>query len=230
MLTAKCSYFFEKTSLATQKGKLLSKFPVKKVLKSSFYINVREAGVDEAGRGSLAGPVVAAAVILPKRFRHPVLDDSKKLTARQRAGVREDILKSAISWGIAFVPNEAIDEMNILRATWKAMHEALSKLDPQPGFIIVDGNRFLPYGKIPYRAVVGGDGLYAHIAAASVLAKTARDEYMIKIDEEHPQYGWNRNMGYPTAEHRRAIERYGITPYHRRSFTLTDSQLSLSFR
>ena len=198
------------------------------MLKSSFYNNTTEAGVDEAGRGCLAGPVVAAAVILPGRFKHPVLDDSKKLTVRQRITIREDILKRAISWHIAFVPNTLIDEINILRATWRAMHDALSKLNPQPMFIIVDGNSFIPYEGIPFKTIIKGDGLYFSIAAASVLAKTARDEYMIELHEQFPEYGWNRNMGYPTAEHRRAIEKFGVTPYHRRSFNLTNSQLSLN--
>ncbi len=198
-------------------------------LKSSFYRNLTEAGVDEAGRGCLAGPVVASAVILPKRFSHPVLNDSKKLSARQRLAVREDILKSAIAWKVAFITAKEIDAMNILRATWKAMHEALSGLERQPGFIIVDGNRFIPYNNIPFKTIVKGDGLYYSIAAASVLAKTARDEYMDKLHEEFPEYGWNRNKGYGTEFHRKAIVRYGITPYHRKSFTLTDNQLVLDF-
>jgi ribonuclease HII len=203
-------------------------FPKNVLLKSSFYKNTTEAGVDEAGRGCLAGPVVAAAVILSKRFSHPVLDDSKKLTAKQRLSLRNDIIKSAVSWHVAYVSNTLIDEMNILRATWKAMHDALSKLNPQPGFIIIDGNSFIPYGEIPFKTIIRGDGLYFSIAAASVLAKTARDEYMIGLHEQFPEYGWNRNMGYPTAEHRRAIEKFGITPYHRRTFNLSDSQLSLN--
>jgi ribonuclease HII len=198
-------------------------------LKSAYYNNLIEAGVDEAGRGCLAGPVVAAAVILPRRYRHPVLNDSKQLTARQRLEVRDNILEKAVSWHVSFVPGNVIDEMNILRATWKAMHEAISSLNPCPDFIIVDGNRFLQYDKIPFKTIVGGDGLYFSIAAASVLAKTARDEYMATIHNEFPQYGWNRNKGYPTAEHRRAIENYGITPYHRRSFSLLDRQLSIPF-
>lgn len=199
------------------------------MLKSSYYNNTIEAGVDEAGRGCLAGPVVAAAVILPGRFHHPVLDDSKKLAVKQRIATREDILKKAVAWHISFVPNTLIDEINILRATWTAMHDALSKLNPQPGFIIVDGNSFIPYGGIPFKTIIKGDGLYFSIAAASVLAKTARDAYMIELHEQFPEYGWNRNMGYPTAEHRRAIEKYGVTPYHRRSFCLTNSQLSFNW-
>jgi ribonuclease HII len=199
------------------------------LLKSSFYKNRTEAGVDEAGRGCLAGPVVAAAVILPKRYHHPVLNDSKKLTANQRVKIKEEIFKSAVAWHISFVPNAAIDEMNILRATWRAMHEALAGLHPRPEFIIVDGNRFLPFEKIPYETIIRGDGLYFSIAAASVLAKTARDEYMMVLHEQFPQYEWNRNMGYPTTGHRRAIKEFGITPYHRRSFRLTDDQLSFPF-
>jgi len=198
-------------------------------LKSSFYRNLTEAGVDEAGRGCLAGPVVAAAVILPKRFSHPVLNDSKKLSARQRLSVREDILKSAIACKVAFIAAKEIDEMNILRATWKAMHEALAGLERQPGFIIVDGNRFIPYNNIPFQTIVKGDGLYYSIAAASVLAKPARDEYMEILHEEFPEYGWNRNKGYGTELHRKAIVEYGITPHHRKTFILTDNQLVLDF-
>ncbi|MFO7575488.1 MAG: ribonuclease HII [Bacteroidales bacterium] len=198
-------------------------------LKSAYYNNLIEAGVDEAGRGCLAGPVVAAAVILPRRYRHPVLNDSKRLTARQRVEVREEIIEKAVSWHVSFVPNTVIDEMNILRATWKAMHEAISHLHPRPDFTIVDGNRFLQYEKIPFKTIIGGDGLYFSIAAASVLAKTARDEYMATIHNEFPQFGWNQNMGYPTAAHRKAIESYGITPYHRRSFSLLDRQLTIHF-
>jgi len=199
------------------------------MLKSSFYKNFTEAGVDEAGRGCLAGPVVAAAVILPKRFRHPVLNDSKQLTLKQRLSVREDILKSAISWKVAFITAKEIDEMNILRATWKAMHEALAGLQPQPGFIIVDGNRFVQYGNVPFETIIKGDGLYYSIAAASVLAKTARDEYMENLHADYPEYGWNKNKGYPTIFHRKAIVDHGITPHHRRSFALTNTQLVLDF-
>jgi ribonuclease HII len=199
------------------------------MLKSCYYNNVTEAGVDEAGRGCLAGPVVAAAVILPRRFKHPILNDSKQMTELQRLNTRDDIRQAAISWHVAFVPNNIIDEMNILRATWKAMHEALSRLDPKPEFIIVDGNRFIQYEKIPFQTIIKGDGLYFSIAAASVLAKTARDEYMAGIHHEFPEYGWIRNKGYPTKDHRKAIADYGVTPYHRRSFTLTDRQMALPF-
>jgi ribonuclease HII len=198
-------------------------------LKSCYYNNRVEAGVDEAGRGCLAGPVVAAAVILPRRFRHPVLNDSKMLSPKQRLSARSDILRAAVAWKVSFVSNRDVDEMNILRATWKAMHEALAGLPTQPQFIIVDGNRFLPYGSIPFETIIKGDGLYYSIAAASVLAKTARDEYMENLHTEFPEYGWNQNKGYGTAAHRSAIERFGITPFHRRSFSLTDTQLHLEF-
>jgi ribonuclease HII len=199
------------------------------LLKPYLYKNLTEAGVDEAGRGCLAGPVVAAAVILPKRFSHPVLTDSKQLSLKQRLATRDDILKSALAWKVAFISSTEIDEMNILRATWKAMHNALSGLTPQPQFIIVDGNRFLPFAGLPFKTIVRGDSLFYSIAAASVLAKTARDEYMEALHNEFPEYGWNQNKGYGTAAHRSAIERYGITPHHRRSFTLTNSQLTIDF-
>lgn len=199
------------------------------MLKPYLYKNLTEAGVDEAGRGCLAGPVVAAAVILPKRFRHSVLTDSKRLSLKQRLSTRDDILQSALAWKVAFISSSEIDEMNILRATWKAMHSALSGLNPQPQFVIVDGNRFLPYANLPFKTIVKGDSLYYSIAAASVLAKTARDEYMEALHNDFPEFGWNQNKGYGTAAHRSAIERYGITPHHRRSFTLTNSQLTIDF-
>jgi ribonuclease HII len=199
------------------------------MLKSFLYHNLTEAGCDEAGRGCLAGPVVAAAVILPKNYKHPVLNDSKKLTAKQRIVLRDEILSSAISSAVAFVDNAEIDEMNILRATIKAMHVAIEKLEKVPQFLLIDGNRFYPYKNIDYKTIIKGDGLYLSIAAASVLAKTFRDEYMEKLHEEFPEYGWNKNKGYPTSFHRAAIMKFGITPYHRKSFTLFDSQLKFEF-
>jgi ribonuclease HII len=199
------------------------------MLKSFLYHNLIEAGCDEAGRGCLAGPVVAAAVILPKNYKHPILNDSKKLTAKQRNILREEILSSAIASKVAFIDNNEIDEMNILRASIKAMHIAIEGLDKVPQFLLIDGNRFFPYKGIDYQTIVKGDGLYLSIAAASVLAKTFRDEYMEKIHDEFPEYEWNRNKGYPTAFHRAAIMKYGITPYHRRTFTLFDSQLKFEF-
>ncbi|MFZ2338187.1 MAG: ribonuclease HII [Bacteroidales bacterium] len=199
------------------------------MLKSCLYRNLIEAGCDEAGRGCLAGPVVAAAVILPKNYRHPVLNDSKKLTARQRAELKEEIMKTAIAWKVAFVDNHEIDEINILRASIKAMHIAIEGLSKQPQFLLIDGNRFVPFGDIGHRTIIKGDGLYYSIAAASVLAKTFRDEYMEKLHGEFPVYGWNRNKGYPTSFHREAILEHGISPYHRKSFTLFNTQLTIEF-
>jgi ribonuclease HII len=199
------------------------------MLKSFLYNNLIEAGCDEAGRGCLAGPVVASAVILPKKFKHPVLNDSKKLTVRQRISLRDEIISSAISWKVAFVDNNEIDEMNILRASIKAMHIAIENLEKEPQFLLIDGNRFYPYKNIEYKTIIKGDSLYFSIAAASVLAKTFRDEFMEKIHLEFPEYGWNRNKGYPTSAHREAILKYGITPYHRKSFNLLDTQLKIDF-
>ncbi|MCU0474195.1 MAG: ribonuclease HII [Bacteroidales bacterium] len=197
------------------------------MLKSYLYHNLTEAGCDEAGRGCLAGPVVAAAVILPKNFRHPVLNDSKKLTAKQRNTLREEIVQTALAWNVAFVDNHEIDEMNILRASIKAMHLAVDGLLKKPQFLLIDGNSFFPYKDIKHKTIIRGDGLFFPIAAASVLAKTFRDEFMEKIHEEYPEYGWNKNKGYATSVHRNAISMLGITPYHRRSFSLYDTQLSL---
>ena len=198
-------------------------------LKPYMYHNLTEAGCDEAGRGCLAGPVFAAAVILPKNFRHPVLNDSKQLSAKIREELRHEIISTALAWSVAQVGNIEIDEMNILRASIKAMHLALDGLSRKPQFIIVDGNRFFPYKGIDHKTVVKGDSIYFSIAAASVLAKTYRDEYMDTLDQEYPQYGWRKNKGYATAAHRKAIEKYGITPYHRKSFTLTNTQLDFNF-
>jgi ribonuclease HII len=199
------------------------------MLKSYMYHNLTEAGCDEAGRGCLAGPVVAAAVILPKNFRHPVLNDSKKLSPKQRTLLRLEIINSAVAWSVAFVDNVEIDEMNILRASIKAMHLALEGLQKEPQFLLIDGNRFYPYKSINHCTVVRGDSIYFSIAAASVLAKTSRDEYMDKINAEFPQYGWDKNKGYPTSYHRAAILKHGITPYHRRSFSLLDTQMKFEF-
>jgi ribonuclease HII len=199
------------------------------MLKSFLYHNLIEAGCDEAGRGCLAGPVVAAAVILPKNYKHPVLNDSKKLTAKQRNLLRDEILSSAIATKVAFIDNSEIDEMNILRASIKAMHIAIEGLEQVPQFLLIDGNRFFPYKDIDYKTIIKGDGLFLSIAAASVLAKTYRDDYMEKIHDEFPEYEWNRNKGYPTVFHRAAIMKYGITPYHRKSFTLFNSQLKFEF-
>jgi ribonuclease HII len=199
------------------------------MLKSYLYRNLIEAGCDEAGRGCLAGPVVAAAVILPKNFRHAVLDDSKKLTKKQRNFLRDEIISIAVDWKVAFINNIEIDEMNILRASIKAMHNAIEGLRNEPEFLLIDGNRFYPYKRIKHQTIIKGDGLYFSIAAASVLAKTFRDEYMEKIHNEFPDYNWVKNKGYPTKEHRKAIIKYGITPYHRKSFHLFDTQMSFDF-
>jgi ribonuclease HII len=199
------------------------------MLKSFLYHNLTEAGCDEAGRGCLAGPVVAAAVILPKNFKHPVLNDSKKLTAKQRALLKDEIINSAIAWKVAFIDSTEIDEMNILRASIKAMHIAIEGLEREPQFLLIDGNRFYPYKTINFKTIIKGDGIFFSIAAASVLAKTFRDEFMEKIHGEYPDYGWNKNKGYPTSFHREAIMKHGITPYHRKSFKLFDTQLKFEF-
>ncbi|MBR5101936.1 MAG: ribonuclease HII [Muribaculaceae bacterium] len=193
-----------------------------------YYIEGRiEAGCDEAGRGPLAGPVTAAAVILPADFANEVLNDSKQLTERKRNELRPIIERDAVAWAVAMVTAEEIDSINILNASILAMHRALDGLGVKPEGIIVDGNRFKPYHDIPYTTIVKGDGKMMSIAAASVLAKTHRDELMRKLAAEFPQYGWEHNMGYPTKEHYAAIEQYGITPYHRKSFTLKHRQLTL---
>ena len=189
-------------------------------LKPFFNAGMIEAGCDEAGRGCLAGPVYAAAVILPKDFYHPLLNDSKQLTKKQRDELRPIIMKEAVAYGIASVSPKEIDKINILNASIKAMHKALQKLKPQPVSIIVDGNKFKPYKKIQHKCIVKGDATYASIAAASILAKTSRDAYMLKIAKEFPQYGWDKNMAYPTKEHRAAIEKYGATKYHRMTYQL----------
>lgn len=190
---------------------------------------VIEAGCDEAGRGPLAGPVYAAAVILPSDFYYKPLNDSKQLTEKQRYELRPIIEERAISWAVGIVTAEEIDKLNILRSSILAMHRALEQLKPQPEHIIVDGNRFYQYNKVPHHTIVKGDGKYLSIAAASILAKTYRDDFMNKIAEEYPMYGWAKNKGYPTKAHREAIEKYGPSPYHRMSFNLTVKQLKMDF-
>ena len=177
-----------------------------------------EAGCDEAGRGPLAGPVFAAAVVLPKNFCHPVLNDSKKMTEKQRDELRPIIEKEALAWAVEAVSAAEIDEINILNASIAGMQRAVRKLAVKPDFLLIDGNRFKPFDEFKYATVVHGDAIYTSIAAASVLAKTYRDEVMIRLAEEFPMYGWERNMGYPTKEHIEAIRRYGYTKWHRRSF------------
>ena len=188
-----------------------------------------EAGCDEAGRGCLAGPVYAAAVILPPDFHSTELNDSKQLTARQRYLLRPIIEQEAVAWAVGVVTAQEIDKINILNASILAMHKALDQLTTRPDHLIIDGNRFKPYGKIPYQCVVKGDGTYLSIAAASVLAKTYRDDYMCQIGEEYPAYNWKKNKGYPTRDHRAAIEQLGPCPYHRMTFTLLDPQLKFNF-
>jgi ribonuclease HII len=175
-------------------------------------------GTDEAGRGCLSGPVTAAAVILPKSFRHPMLNDSKKLSAKQRAILAPIIKQSAISYGISHVSPQEIDRINILQASIEAMHKSIAKLETSPDFIIVDGNKFNPYPNIPHETIVKGDSKFYAIAAASVLAKTARDEYMLALHKKFPLYQWNKNMGYPTSIHKAAILKWGVSPHHRKTF------------
>ena len=189
--------------------------------------NIIEAGCDEAGRGCLAGSVYAAAVILPPDFKNDLLNDSKQLTERQRYLLRETIEREALAWAVGIVTPQEIDKINILNASILAMQRAVEQLSIAPQHLLIDGNRFKPYKDIPHTCVIKGDGKYLSIAAASILAKTYRDDYMLQLHNLHPQYGWDRNKGYPTQEHRNAIERYGTTPYHRQSFRLTDPQLKL---
>lgn len=189
-----------------------------------------EAGCDEAGRGCLAGAVYAAAVILPPDYRNDTLNDSKQLTEKQRYRLREVIERDALSWAVGIVSPEEIDAINILNASFLAMHRAIGNLSIRPQHLLIDGNRFKPYAGIPHTTVVKGDGKYLSIAAASVLAKTYRDDYMDGLDKTYPAYGWQKNKGYPTQAHRDAIRLYGVTPYHRKSFNLLgDSQLSFDF-
>lgn len=197
------------------------------MLLSSFTADLVEAGCDEVGRGCLAGPVVAAAVILPKDYQHELLNDSKQLTKEDRVALQSDIIRDALAWAVAEVSNEEIDEINILNASFKAMHRALDKLTMRPEFLLIDGNRFNPYHEMKFECVIKGDGKYLSIAAASVLAKNYRDELMSKLSEEFPGYGWHTNVGYPTIQHRDGIRELGITPYHRKSFQLLPSQLEL---
>jgi ribonuclease HII len=197
------------------------------VLLSCYTPHLVEAGCDEVGRGCLAGPVVAAAVILPKDFCHEVLNDSKQLSREERFQLREEIKLRALAWAIAEVSNEEIDEINILNASFKAMHLAIEQLTLQPQFLLIDGNRFKPYRDLPFECVVKGDAAYLSIAAASVLAKVYRDELMEKEAQRFPGYSWETNVGYPTEEHRDGIRKLGITPLHRRSFQLLPSQLEM---
>lgn len=194
-----------------------------------YHQSLTEAGCDEAGRGCLAGPVVAAAVILPKNFTHPWLNDSKQLSESKRDFLRPIIELEAISWAIGIVTNEEIDQINILNASFLAMHRAIQQLNSIPEHLLIDGNRFKKYPNIPHTCIVKGDGKYLSIAAASILAKTYRDDFMLNAHQQYPQFGWDKNKGYPTKTHRSAIKETGLTPLHRKSFRLLDEQLSFQF-
>ena len=189
--------------------------------------NLPEAGCDEAGRGCYAGPVFAAAVILPEGFYHPHLNDSKQVKEKQRYELKDFIEAKAIAYAIGIVSNEEIDHINILQASFKAMHLAIDQLKIKPGLLLIDGNRFIPYPDIPHHCIIKGDGKYAHIAAASILAKTYRDDYMRQIDLEFPEYQWKKNKGYGTLIHRKAIEQFGLCRYHRKSFNILPLQNEL---
>ena len=200
------------------------------MLKSHYHEGLVEAGCDEAGRGCLAGSVYAAAVILPPDYENAALNDSKQLTEKQRYALREVVVRDAVAWAVGVVTPEEIDKINILNASILAMHRALDQLTVRPEAVIVDGNRFKPYHDLPWATIVKGDGKYLSIAAASILAKTFRDDYMNQLAEEYPLYDWKGNKGYPTRKHRDAIRLHGVTPYHRRSFNLLgDGQLMLDF-
>jgi ribonuclease HII len=197
------------------------------LLKAFYQKDLLEAGCDEAGRGCFAGPVFAAAVILPWNFRHPLLNDSKQVAPDIRMELRDYIEKHALAFAVEQVGNEEIDEINILKASFKAMHLAIQKLDKEPQFLLIDGHMFYKYKKIPHQCIVKGDTLYASIAAASILAKTYRDEYMRRLHHEYPHYGWFNNNGYGTPEQRLGIARVGLCPYHRKSFHILSSQLEI---
>jgi ribonuclease HII len=199
------------------------------LLKSFFQKELIEAGCDEAGRGCLAGPVFAAAVILPQNFRHKLLNDSKQMTEAERNKLRPVIEKKAIAWAVASVTHEEIDEINILNASFLAMHRALDMLKQVPQLLLIDGNRFNKYKSVPHQCIIEGDAKYASIAAASVLAKTYRDEFMLQLHEQFPKYAWHTNKGYATKEHRVAIAEYGITTMHRKTFRLLPDQLEIEF-
>ena len=199
------------------------------MLKAHYYIDKVEAGCDEAGRGSLAGSVFAAAVILPPDYDNPHLNDSKKLSPRQRYALREEIERDAVAWAVGEVTPEEIDKVNILHASFLAMHRALDRLAVRPEALIIDGNRFDSYRDLPYTTIVKGDGRFQSIAAASILAKTFRDDYMDRLAEQYPMYDWQSNKGYPTRKHREGIRRFGPSPYHRRSFRLLNDEPLLPF-
>lgn len=197
------------------------------MLQSFFQKKLIEAGCDEAGRGCYAGPVFAAAVILPKNFFHPLLNDSKQVKESQRVTLKNYIEQHALAYAIAKIDNDEIDQINILKASFKAMHLAIEQLNIKPQLLLIDGNRFVAYKNIPHQCIIKGDGKFASIAAASILAKTYRDEYMQKLHKEYPVYAWNKNKGYGTLLHRNAIEKYGLSEYHRKSFNIIPTQIKL---
>jgi ribonuclease HII len=201
----------------------------KNKLQSYFLENVIEAGCDEAGRGCLAGPVVAAAVILPPDFTHKILNDSKQINEKKRYELRKEIEESALAFAVGIIDNKEIDVINILKASIMAMHKSLDQLKIRPEHIIIDGNKFIKYQDIPHKTIIKGDSKYYSIAAASILAKTYRDDIMFELDKKHPEYGWKQNKAYATKKHRQAIREFGTTTYHRMSFRLIDEQLSLDF-
>lgn len=197
------------------------------MLKLNYSGYTLEAGTDEAGRGCLSGPVVAAAVILPLNFNHEFLNDSKQISEKKRQQLRPFIEEHSLAYAVSFIHQEEVDTLNVLQASITAMHQAIEELETQPEFIIVDGNKFKNYKEVPHKTIVKGDAKFMSIAAASILAKTYRDEYMEKIHQEFPKYNWKKNKGYPTKEHRNAIRKFGITQYHRKSFKLLPEQLKL---
>ena len=199
------------------------------MLLNCYQIELIEAGCDEAGRGCLAGPVVAAAVILPQNFYLEGLNDSKKLTHKQRDELRPLIEKNALAWAVAMVDHQEIDRINILNASFLAMHRAIEKLKIQPEYLSIDGNRFKAYPQIPHTCVIKGDGKYLNIAAASILAKTHRDEFMLNLSKDYPHYNWQQNKGYPTKAHRKAVLEIGLSPFHRKTFNISDPQLPIVF-
>ncbi len=218
--------FFNETFLIIKHSWI---FAITNMLQPFYQEQFTEAGCDEAGRGCYAGPVFAAAVILPNDFYHPLLNDSKKVTAQNRKELRIFIETHATAFAVAMVDNVEIDRINILKASFKAMHKALDALATPPGLLLIDGNRFTPYRDIKHHCIIKGDGIYASIAAASILAKTYRDDFMTELHEQFPQYSWKKNKGYGTLEHRKAIESFGLCKYHRMSFNIVSKQTVLKF-
>lgn len=214
-------------ALKTSRNPIWFLYTFEEMLKAYSQKKLLEAGCDEAGRGCLAGPVFAAAVVLPQKFWHPLLNDSKAMKASHRYLLRDIIMEQALAWAVASVDHEEIDRINILKASFKSMHMALDQLTQKPQLILIDGHLFTPYQNIPHRCIIKGDSIYASIAAASVLAKTFRDDFMNEMHEKYPQYKWNSNKGYGTMEHRKAIQEFGLSPIHRKSFQQGISQMEI---